>query len=271
MSTKGSGTYTPRRSQHVSSNVTASDGDVWQEKLAVCEGTTPNGEPKLVIRSFYRNARSGDRVWDEPPSGAGSVVHATSQMRKKAEMQKVELQLTLEMIPSEEVFENNFDATKTKKEKVGLLGRFRSKKKDKKEVETSKDLNLQRAIARSIADQTQGCPDEPIVHYDGEKDVKLGNYIDEEDEAIALAKALSISEAAVTATTNDGDALTEEEMFQRALEQSKKYARCENATGVASLPNYLEDESTSSFSMSTVQPLRIGKRDPNESSMTLPE
>jgi hypothetical protein len=276
MSTKGSirdGAYRPRRSQNVASDLAQSDGDLWQEKLAVCEGTTPAGEPRLLIRSFYRNKRTGDRVWDEPPSGAGSVVHATSEMRKKAEMQKEELELTLDMIPPE--FEstntNNTTNATSAKEKGSFLGRFRKKTKSKKEVETSKDLNLQRAIARSLADQNQGLVDQPIVHYDGENDGNLENYYNGEDEEIALAKALSISEAAAhNESCASSDTLTEEEMFQRALEQSQKYSRYNNATGVASIQKSLTDDSSSSFSM-TLQPTAVGKRDPNESTIVLPE
>lgn len=276
MSTKGSvrdGAYRPRRSQNVASDLAQSDGDMWQEKLAVCEGTTPAGEPKLLIRSFYRNKRTGERVWDEPPSGAGSVVHATSEMRKKADMQKEELELTLDMIPPETenaMTDEMTDDTNTK-DKGSFLGRFRRKPKStrKKEVETSKDLNLQRAIARSLADQNQGITDEPIVLYDGENDGNLENYYNGEDEEIALAKALSISEAAAHNETNTSvDSLTEEEMFQRALEQSQKYSRDNYATGVASIQKSMADDSSSSFSM-TVPPTVVGKRDPNESSTFL--
>jgi hypothetical protein len=264
--------YAPRRSQNVASNLAPSDGDLWQEKLAVCEGTTPQGEPNLLIRSFYRNGRTGERVWDEPPSGAGSVIHATSAMRKKAEMQKEELHLTLEMIPPETEQISPNEMNKEKKEK-GFLRRFRSKKKEKVEVETSKDLNLQRAIARSIADQNHSASGEPIVHYDGENDDNAESYNDGYDEEIAFAKALSISEAeaALPSDVNTScDSLTEEEMFQRALEHSQKDSLNKYATGVASLPTCFDDESMSSFSVS-VQPNITGKRDPNESSIALPE
>lgn len=265
------GTYRPRRSQNVASDLAQSDGDLWQEKLAVCEGTTPAGEPKLLIRSFYRNKRTGDRVWDEPPSGAGSVVHATGEMRKKAEMQKEELELTLDMIPPEHDNATAIDTTNVSKDKGRFLSRFRRQTKSKKEVETSKDLNLQRAIARSLADQNQGLADEPIIHYNCENDDNLESYYNGEDEEIALAKALSISEAASHYETNtSSDTLTEEEMFQRALEQSHKYAQNNDATGVASLPITMTDDSSSSFSM-TAQPKVVGKRDPNESNVTLPE
>lgn len=262
------GAYRPRRSQNVATNLAQSDGDLWQEKLAVCEGTTPAGEPRLLIRSFYRNKRTGDRVWDEPPSGAGSVVHATSEMRKKAQMQKEELELTLDMIPSEvesATTNDTINATSAK-EKGSFLGRFRKKTKNIKEVETSKDLNLQRAIARSLTDQNQGHVDQPIIHYDGENDVNLECYYGGEDEEMELAKALSISEAAVhNETFATSDTLTEEEMFRRAVEQSQKYSRYNNAAGVASVQEPMTDDSSSSFSL-TVQPTVVGKRDPNDSS-----
>jgi hypothetical protein len=275
ISTKGSardGTYRPRRSQNVASDLAQSDGDLWQEKLAVCEGTTPAGEPRLLIRSFYRNKRTGDRVWDEPPSGAGTVVHATNEMRKKAEMQKEELELTLDMIPSEVENSSTNDGINSinAKEKGRFLGRFRRKPKNTKEVETSKDLNLQRAIARSLADQNQALVNQPIVHYDGEDDFNVDSYYNE-DEEIALAKALSISEAAIyDGTSTTSNALTEEEMFQRALERSQKYSQHNYATGVASVNHSMTDDSSSSFSMD-VQPTFVGKRDPNESNTALPE
>lgn len=254
------GVYAPRRSQHVSSNLAQSDGDIWQEKFAVCEGATPEGDAKLLIRSFYRNTRTKDRVWDEPPSGAGTVLHATSQMRNRAETQKQELQLTLEMIPPDD--EGNDDELKEKaiKGKKGLFGRFR-KKKAKKQVETAKDLNLQRAIARSMADQNHGGSDDPIVYYDGESSDVMETANGEDDD-LALAKALSMSESA---SRHDNGNSTEEEMFQRALEQSRMESRGE-ATGVASMPTVLdESESYSSFTMpSETSPTGIGKSDFDE-------
>lgn len=275
-SMKGRGSYKPRRSQHVSNDVTPSDGDVWHEKMAVCEGTTPTGEPKLIIRSFYRNKRSGERVWDEPPSGASSVVHATCEMRKKAELQKEELQLTLEMIPPE--IESSMASATTSKdsknEKSGFLGRFRSKKNIKKEVETSKDLNLQRAIAMSLVDQSRGHTDQPIIHYDGEDDGKYETYNDVDDDEIALAKALSLSVNVTSSPVERHlDESTEEEMFQRALKQSQEDSNNFNATGVASLPRNFEDSdgSMSLLTMAVIRPNVVGKRDPNESIITVPK
>lgn len=260
------GVYAPRRSQRVSSTLAPSDGDIWQEKLAVCEGVTVAGEPRLLIRSFYLNSRTTNRVWDEPPSGAGTVLHATSDMRKTAEMKKEELQMTLEMIPPDEAegAEDNIDKVGKAEKKPRFLDRFR-KKKEPKQVETSKDLNLQRAIARSLNDQKLGNSDDPIVYYDGESNERFTTLSDEEEE-IALAKALSMSES--TAQNSSSDPVMEEEMFQRAMEHSRSYTNHNAATGVASMPSVLE-ESFSSYTMSP-QVRVVGKRDPNESDQKLP-
>jgi hypothetical protein len=131
-----------------------------------------------------------------------------------------ELQLTLDMIPPEEEEEK-------KVKKQGLFGRFRKEKKAQIQVDDSQDLNLQRAIARSMADQhgKDAEADEPVVYYDTEADQgDLRNnggknnrqpIAEEEDDDIAMAKALSMSEAAP---------MTEEEMIQRAIEESKRDA-----------------------------------------------
>jgi len=301
-SNNNTNTYEARRSQRVSGGDVVTDGDVWQEKLAVCEGSTDAGEPRLLIRSYYRNTRTLDRVWDEPPSGAGTVLHADPEMRSKAELQKQELQLTLEMIPPEEdeVLENeegggknSSSSNNNKPKKKGLFGgRFARKKKEKKDVDTSRDLNLQRAIARSMADQNgrgggSNISDEPLVYFDDgepmpglmqqQQQQQIGSSLDED---IELAKALSMSvetaqqesmRAGATATATGAGQfdLTEEEMFQRALEKSREES-LRGATGVASLPepSLLHDFSSSSFTSLSVSPQSPAKKgvktDPNE-------
>lgn len=256
----------PRRSNRVAADLTPSDGDVWQERLAVCEGVTPDGEPRLLIRSFYRNARTQERVWDEPPTGAATVRHATSEMRKTAELEREELRLTLDMIPpeDEQTATTKIGNSSSLKEKKGFLSRFR-KKKEQKQVETAKDLNLQRAIALSMADQARI----PHVDFDGVMDTggrKPSENADDED--IALAKALSMSEALANSYVDQSPSLNEEEMFQRALEQSQKCSNSNNdAMGVASMPKQFEE----SFSSIVDNPLpSVNEFDPNESDRKLP-
>jgi hypothetical protein len=225
--------FVPRRSNRVSEDLAQHDGDTWRERLAVCEGQGA----KLVIRSYYKNSRTAGRHWDEPPSGASNIQHATPDMRKHADKQLNELQFTLDMIPPEE----NMDAADTgdgggdaddnnkKGKKGGLFGRFRKKEKPKKKMDDSKDLNLQRAIARSMADQKGGPgSDEPVVYYDPDSPTNMAD-----DEALEMAKALSISESTnPIGGGHDGGSShlsSEEEMFQRALEASQR-----ESSGVAS-------------------------------------
>ena len=204
-----------RQSQNVAVDLSASDGDTWLERIAVCESATLEGKPKLLLRSYYRNSRTNEKAWDEPPSGASQIKHATPEMRQKAELQMQELQLTLELIPDDTDAQSgsaNDGADKKNKKKGGLFARFRgnSKKKEKAYLSESKDLNLQKAIARSMADQRgKVSSDEPIVYYDPE-----GNG-GEHDEALEMAKALSMSET--PGATN----MTEDEMLRQALEASR--------------------------------------------------
>ena len=234
-----------RKSQRVA-GVDYSDGDIWQEKLAVCEGVKKTGEPDLLIRSYYRNIRTRERVWDEPPSGAGTVLHATVENRQQAEFQRCELQLTLEMIPDD----SNHKKSSPKKSKKGLFKSFRGKKKkDRPQVDTSKDLNLQRAIAKSMEEQFKPAGvEEPTILYD------TG---DNDDDDIALAKALSIS-------AMENEHKMEDEDIQKAVQQSRD-EELNKASGVAKLPppdpSFMFEESSASLQSSFV-----GKSDPNERS-----
>lgn len=240
--------YTARRSQHVTTDLAASDGTVWEEKLAVCEGVQNGGEPQLLIRSFYRNMATGERLWDEPPSGAGSVVHASADDRKKAEEQRNDLQATLAMIP-QDAQPSPTPEPAVKKEKKGLFGRFRRKKEsNKKQVETSKDINLQRAIARSIAEQTYTGAEDQIALFPGLSPQTGGG-----DDDIELAKALSMS-----VMENSGGP-SEEELFQRALEKSQRENQHSDGLGVASMPTHTEDLSWSSNHQDTEESFKGGK------------
>lgn len=215
------GSYEPRRSNRVSEEFAQADGDTWKERLAVCEGAADDGKPQLLVRSYFRNVRTGERVWDEPPSGASAIDHATPEMRKEAETQMQELNLTLEMIPADS---DEVAADTPAKKKVGFFGRLRGKK-EKKAVEVSKDLNLQKAIARSIREQhgLEGVGDEPVVYFESGSASTFQQG--QEDDEVALAKALSMSDSS--------NRLSEEEMLQMALEQSRIEA---DGSGTASLP-----------------------------------
>jgi hypothetical protein len=237
--------FEARRSNKASNAAVKADGATWKERLAVCEGVTDDGQPVLKIRSYYRNPLSRERIWDEPPSGASEVVFATAEMRKHAEQQMQELQLTLDLIPPD-VSMNTASSPadskqKGKKNNGNFFGRFKRKDKEKPTLkDDSKDLNLQKAIARSMLEQHGGYAggmgfgdDEPVIYYDPDAaldaladagggglsmSATLRQIEQQEQDDMALAQALSMSarEAAAAASP-----MSEEEMLQKAIEASR--------------------------------------------------
>uniref|UniRef100_A0A7S2VBC6 Uncharacterized protein n=1 Tax=Entomoneis paludosa TaxID=265537 RepID=A0A7S2VBC6_9STRA len=275
------GVYQARPSQRTVGMEINHDGVVWKERLAVVEGVTPEGNPQLHLRSYFRDATTHERVWDEPPSGASHVEFATPAMRNFAQEQMRELQFTLDLIPPDSTTTAPPGDTTSNKKK----GFFRRpgvfKKKEKATLQDeSKDLNLQRAIALSMADQQgpskktgrqhkRGASnaswggDDPRILFDSEfsQPVKSGGTrsttttaTTQEEEDLAMAKALSLSAAeqgpaptkATTTKTaplkeplphqkqqapprnqqnnhkTSNPSLTEDEMLQLAIEQSKQ-------------------------------------------------
>ena len=103
------------------------DGDTWQEQLAVCEapGSTSSDNNKLMIRSYYQNERSGKRVWDEPPSGASHIRHATEDMRRMAQVQLDELHV----VTGQDLEDTTGASAEKKKKKRGFFGFGKKKNK----------------------------------------------------------------------------------------------------------------------------------------------
>lgn len=247
--------YAPRRSARVDENAIelTPDGDTWQEKICVCEGLggKDGKTPRLILKSYYRNNRTLQKVWDEPPTGASKVRYAAPQDRRKAEAQLKELQSTLNMIPAESAL----SSSSSKKERSGvgsILGAFRrNKHKPAVEAHDSQDVNLQKAIARSMADHhrrpqdtstsasSAGSTESPRVHYDPERRPaavsRSGTNPFEEldnDEEAALAEALSLSlsesrtppAAAAQSQPHDMLSLSEDEFLQLAIMESQRMA-----------------------------------------------
>jgi hypothetical protein len=246
--------YEARPSARVANQTVQADHDTWQEMLAVVED--PTG--KLVIRSYYQSVSTSKRNWDEPPSGATNIKPATEEMRKMANMQLNEMHVVTgaaEDAPKAVTTSTKKKGwnplrrkPKTDKEKTAAAAAAAPKTKiqyksgsnffakggsnnnnskpsgsSSGETHDTADTHLQQAIARSIAEATGkgGGGDE----YKTSLDV-------EDDEELAMAKALSMSEAESSSRHNaaGGDAAPEpakteeDEMFQRALEESKREA-----------------------------------------------
>ena len=130
--TAGSGgdRFSARRSARVSTKKFAEgDNDTWHENLAVIENpqaagaaTTPSSSgresndggnrnsnndgnaatdaavPQLTLRSYFQSKSTGQRVWDEPPSGASHVVYASEEVRRMATIQMEDLQVSTDVV-----------------------------------------------------------------------------------------------------------------------------------------------------------------------------
>lgn len=256
----GGSTARARQSSRVAVSAALSDGAVWQEKLVVCEGAQGD-QPVIMVRSYYRNLVTAEKVWDEPPSGAAAVVHATPEERGVAEEQRTQLELTLQMIPADTELEpynnhgrdNNNDhhdphdaaamATSggmaNNKKKKGFLGRFRkggsggtfsssSRRHDR--VDPAKDVNLQKAIAQSIRETRGGVDDVELAMAlslsvaDAKNRDLSYNDNDSDDNGPDdddTNVAIALSTAAAPPRFEDLEP-TEEELFQRALERSQR-------------------------------------------------
>jgi hypothetical protein len=49
---------------------------------------------RLTLRPYFQSQNTGQRVWDEPPSGASNIVYATAESRKMAHAQLEEMRAT---------------------------------------------------------------------------------------------------------------------------------------------------------------------------------
>ena len=181
-------------------------------------------EFELIIRSYFQSQLTGHRVWDEPPSGASNIQFASEETKRMAELQVRDLQVTTEIVstPSdaatnqkkdkkssspESTNNNNNNDKNNQKSKTGRLRKLKEKikaggkssnnsaSKDANVMErrritykkgslTSKgyfedDCDLEAALKESIGDKTAVLKPSTSL---------------EEQEAIALAQALSLSE-----------------------------------------------------------------------------
>lgn len=116
--------FVARRSLHVTGPTNA-DGDTWQETLAVCEMAD-----RLMIRSYFSNKRTRERQWDEPPSGASHVIHASESMRHMANAQLQEMEIAMGAVPDTDKKERS-----TPKKGGGFGGFFRRTKVEETSVE----------------------------------------------------------------------------------------------------------------------------------------
>ena len=49
---------------------------------------------RLTLRPYFQSQNTGQRIWDEPPSGASNIIYATAESRKMAQAQLEEMRAT---------------------------------------------------------------------------------------------------------------------------------------------------------------------------------
>jgi hypothetical protein len=131
----------------------------------------------------------------------------------------------LDMIPQEEQQDSDGTVpvtpqpTNSNTKPKGFLGRWTKRSpKPAPQVNDAQDLNLQRAIAQSMAVNNSN---NSMRTYNSKTPREFQHNGNDDDDDVALAKALSMSEAAAT-THGSGTCVTEEDeiQLQQALEAS---------------------------------------------------
>ena len=190
--------YITRRSNRTRRTIKP-DHDTWVEHFAVTECVREEG--KLVVRPYFESSRSRNRVWDEPPTGASTIHHATSHARQMAEKQLNDYLGT-----------NISDSSTKKNGAIRRIRNFFSKKNNKANDQDSntiqamreysmpgafeipdRDRGVQTAIAMSLLEQYQQNNESDLL-----RDADINNGADisvnrNDQDDLQIAKALSLS------------------------------------------------------------------------------
>ena len=185
-------------------------------------------EFELIIRSYFQSELTGHRVWDEPPSGASNIQFASEDTKRMAELQVRDLQVTTEIVAvqndkkdkhkSSSSPNSNTSNTTTKNDKNNhqsnskkgrlskLKGIIAGSKSSNNNNNVPKDVNLterRRITYKKGSVTSKGYfEDERDLEAAIKESVQNKNHRDtvksstslEEQEAIAVARALSLSE-----------------------------------------------------------------------------
>jgi len=207
--------------------------------MAVCEApegmianaNADDGTPQLVIRSYYQNSRTNERVWDEPPSGATNIIPAHDEVRRMANVQLEELHVVKSSKRKQDKnkkksFVGRLFGSKNKKDKNKEKRRIEYKAGSKLYAEQAQqdtdDARIQEAIAASIA-QNKG---EPYVPSQ-----QSAPHAHMENDEMAMAQALSMSAAEHENSETQRqekqlkDVQTEDQILAQVMEQSKLEAK----------------------------------------------
>ena len=70
------------------------DADNNQSNKTQVDADVAAASQRLTLRPYFQSQNTGQRVWDEPPSGASNIIYATPEARKMAEAQLSEMRST---------------------------------------------------------------------------------------------------------------------------------------------------------------------------------
>jgi hypothetical protein len=157
---------------------------------------------ELQLRSYFQSQQTGQRTWDEPPSGASSIVYASEEARKMAMLQMADIQVV--PAPDSDTNQTDEDGTTNKDSRSSFrrrLANMMGKKRDEpshrpnltyKEGSFTESFFQEERVPGRHRTEEHNVQLALAMSLRTEEDVSLDQ---EEREAIALAKALSLSES----------------------------------------------------------------------------
>jgi len=192
------------------------DNDTWMEGFAV---VNPNSKKKSgstsapSIRTYFQSQTTGQKVWDEPPSGASNILYASEETR---EMAQVQVDRLIEKNEKKKKKQQGKDDKKKKDDEEQVDN---TKKKSKANYKST-DQALQQAIEASLHPKGEKQPSDPpsSVTIPVKKKKKKRT---EEDVAYKMAKAASISEHKAKLKEREQEDLMIKQAIQLSLEEEK--------------------------------------------------
>lgn len=181
--------FSARRSGRVVSGQCVADNDTWVEALAVCEVAKDPKKPninakssgllkklrsksnmtnentdsniqqyeaemamaaqRLTLRPYFQSQNSGQRIWDEPPSGASNIIYATTESRKMAQAQLEEMRST---------YAHESLIRKSQKEEAVALERSYTDQKSRRKLSLTKIFKRSSSSTSGTERQTMSMP-----------------------------------------------------------------------------------------------------------------
>lgn len=209
--------YAARRSLRAKKMTSsAGDGDVWTEAFAISEtdiyeqlnDADENVSITPTVRSYFESQNTRKREWDEPPTGASSVIFAPDSARKMAEAQAaayVEEIMTGDVAPRMTALTNESSPSASVDSNVCDINNDTISAKNDVKKKTSKSLSEEEDLATAIAlslsvqqiqdnFQESACDMEHITLLE-EKDILEGNDLSQlmDDDRKLSAKPLPTS------------------------------------------------------------------------------